>query len=276
MPPGQAGQSSTPAQPLPMRPQYWPPPAGLQVIGVQFVAVQTPGHATAAAGRAGGAVAARQRAAAAVADRAAVARASPDVQVSGTQLALAQTPALQTWPVGQAPHSSFDPQPSPTVPQYRADPAVHATRWQLDPPMQRPAVQTPSPAQGPHSSEPPLQPLPILPQYWPPGGVQIVDGVQAASLLLPASIEIEMVPPVPVVALVPPILRCRRGRLRRPSPLPLATRAAGRRLDPCRATQRDRQRRAEGKTSQSCGQADLHDPWVVGGPENSSVPGADP
>ena len=43
MPPGQAGQSSTPAQPLPMRPQYWPQPVGLQVIGVQFVAVQTPG-----------------------------------------------------------------------------------------------------------------------------------------------------------------------------------------------------------------------------------------
>src|SRR5678816_4605254 len=43
MPPGQAGQSSAPPQPLPMRPQYWPPPIGLQVIGVQFVAVQTPG-----------------------------------------------------------------------------------------------------------------------------------------------------------------------------------------------------------------------------------------
>jgi hypothetical protein len=42
MPPGQVGQSSTPPQPLPMRPQYWPPPIGLHVIGVQFVGAQTP------------------------------------------------------------------------------------------------------------------------------------------------------------------------------------------------------------------------------------------
>ena len=43
MPPGQAGQSSTPPQPLPMRPQYWPPPVGLQVIiVVQLVGAQTP------------------------------------------------------------------------------------------------------------------------------------------------------------------------------------------------------------------------------------------
>ena len=45
-PPGQAaGQSSTPPQPLPMRPQYWPPavPLGLQVMGVQLVAAHTPG-----------------------------------------------------------------------------------------------------------------------------------------------------------------------------------------------------------------------------------------
>ena len=42
MPPGHAGQSSAPPQPLPMRPQYWPPPVGLQVIGVQLVGAQTP------------------------------------------------------------------------------------------------------------------------------------------------------------------------------------------------------------------------------------------
>ena len=126
------------------------------------------------------------------------------VQVSGTQLALAQTPALQTWPVGQAPHSSFDPQPSPTVPQYlAAPPDVQVTRWQLGPPMQMPPVHTPSPAQAPHSSEPPLQPLPILPQYWPPAGAQVVDGVQAASLLPPPSIVITGPPPVPAVPLVP-------------------------------------------------------------------------
>ena len=44
MPPGQVdGQSSTPPQPLPMRPQYWPPPIGVHVIGVQLVGAQTPG-----------------------------------------------------------------------------------------------------------------------------------------------------------------------------------------------------------------------------------------
>src|SRR4029077_10221476 len=42
MPPGQAGQSRAPPQPLPMCPQYWPPPVGMQVIGVQLVAGQTP------------------------------------------------------------------------------------------------------------------------------------------------------------------------------------------------------------------------------------------
>ena len=44
MPPGHvAGHSSTPPQPLPMRPQYWPPPIGVHVIGVQLAAGQTPG-----------------------------------------------------------------------------------------------------------------------------------------------------------------------------------------------------------------------------------------
>ena len=77
------------------------------------------------------------------------------------------------------------------------------TRVQLGPPMQMLPVQTASPAQAPHSSEPPLQPLPILPQYWPPAGVQVVEGVHAASLLPPPSIVITGVPPAPVVPLVP-------------------------------------------------------------------------
>ena len=34
------GQSSTPAQPSPMRPQYWPPPGGVQLIGTQLATVQ--------------------------------------------------------------------------------------------------------------------------------------------------------------------------------------------------------------------------------------------
>src|SRR5438094_765972 len=70
-----------------------------------------------------------------------------------------------------------------------------------------PVPQATPPAQAPHSSEPPLQPLPILPQYWPPAGAQITDGVQTASLL-PASVVITTVPPVPlgvVAPLVPPV-----------------------------------------------------------------------
>jgi hypothetical protein len=46
-----------------------------------------------------------------------------------------------------------------------------------------------------------LQPLPILPQYFPPGGAQVTDGVQAASL--PASTVMTMVPAAPAVPVVP-------------------------------------------------------------------------
>ena len=88
------------------------------------------------------------------------------------------------------------------TPQYlAAPPEVQVSGLQLGPPMHRPPVQTPSPAQAPQSSAPPLQPLPILPQYWPPAGVQVTDGVQAASL--PASTAITIVPAVPVVPVVP-------------------------------------------------------------------------
>src|SRR5262245_42177566 len=88
------------------------------------------------------------------------------------------------------------------VPQYRAPPPdVQVIRWQLDPPTQMLAMQTPSLGQAPHSSEPPLQPLPILPQYWPPAGVQVTEGVQAASL--PPSVAITIVPPAPVVPALP-------------------------------------------------------------------------
>src|SRR4051794_39604678 len=68
-------------------------------------------------------------------------------------------------------------------------------------------MQTPSPAQVPQSSAPPLQPLPILPQYWPPAGAHVTDGVQAASLS-PASTVITGVPappPVPVAGPVPAV-----------------------------------------------------------------------
>ena len=127
----------------------------------------------------------------------------PELQVSGTQPALTQTPDVQTCPVPQAPQSSFIPQPSPMMPQYlAAPPEAQVSGWQLGPPTQRPKVQTPSPAQAPQSSEPPLQPLPILPQYWPPAGVQVTDGVQAASPL-PRRPRFRSSPAVPVVRVVP-------------------------------------------------------------------------
>src|SRR5215203_338171 len=55
--------------------------------------------------------------------------------------------------------------------------------------MHRPASHMPSPGQAPHSSFLPGQPAPIVPQYWPPGGVHTVDGTH--------------MPPVPVV---PPVM----------------------------------------------------------------------
>jgi len=128
----------------------------------------------------------------------------PIVHVSGTQPAFTQTPAVQTSPVAQPPQSSDIPQPSPIVPQYRAaPPEVHVFFWQLGPPTHRPPLQTLSPEQAPHSSEPPLQPLPILPQYWPPAGMQVTDGVHAASL--PASVPMIGPPPVPAAPLVPAV-----------------------------------------------------------------------
>jgi hypothetical protein len=204
MPPGHEGQSSTPPQPFPIRPQYWPPPIGLQVIAVQLVGAHTPG--TPPAPHVIWTLPAAQSPHASVPPQP-----SPmvpqycvvaDLHVSGTHPAFTQTPAVQTSPVAHAPQSSFVPQPSPIVPQYLAPPPdAQVIRWQLAPPTQMLDMQTLSPEQVPHSSAPPLQPLPILPQYWPPAGVQVTDGVHAASL--PASTPIVIEPPVPVVGAVP-------------------------------------------------------------------------
>src|SRR5436190_1347727 len=117
-----------------------------------------------------------------------------------------QTPACapvpQAIPPGHDGQSSTPPQPLPNGAQERAAPPdVEVIGAQPGTAVQEPAVQTPSALQAPHSIEPPLQPLPILPQYWPPAGAQVTDGVQAASL--PASTEMIGPPPVPAVALVP-------------------------------------------------------------------------
>jgi len=63
------------------------------------------------------------------------------------------------------------------------------------------ASQMPSPGQVPHSSFWPGQPAPMVPQYWPPGGVHTLDGTQAPPP--PLVPPVMMIPPVPVT-LPPP------------------------------------------------------------------------
>ena len=58
--------------------------------------------------------------------------------------------------------------------------------------------------QAPQLIDPPGQPLPMVPQYSPPGGVQLTLGVQPASGLEPPLPVTVVDPPVPV-APVPPL-----------------------------------------------------------------------
>ena len=75
-------------------------------------------------------------------------------------------------PFGQPPQSSVPPHPSPIVLQYRPPLAMaQLIGTQLGPPTQRPALQTSAPEQPGHSSLPPGQPFPIVPQYRPVGGM---------------------------------------------------------------------------------------------------------
>ena len=118
-PPGQvAGQSSALPQPLPICPQYWPPPAGVHVIGTQFGSPHTFGMP----------VPPQVSGAAHVQS---MVRPQPSPirpqylppppgmsQPVGVQFAGTQTPsALQVLPAGQAPQSIASPQPVPTRPQ---------------------------------------------------------------------------------------------------------------------------------------------------------------
>ena len=126
------------------------------------------------------------------------------MQVAGTQPDFTQTPPLQVWPLGQAAQATDPPQPSPIVPQYCAEPAVQVSFTQLGPPRQIAwPPQVWSPGQAPQLIDPPGQPLPIVPQYSPPGGVQVTVEVQAASGLDPPAPVTTVVPPVPVTPLPP-------------------------------------------------------------------------
>src|SRR5262245_6566174 len=104
-------------------------------------------------------------------------------QPAGVQLAGTQTPsALQVLPAAQGPQSSASPQPVPILLQKRTPPVpLQVPRMQVGPSTQMWSVHIcPAPAQPPQSFEP-WQPLPMMPQYWPPAGVHDT-GVQAASV----------------------------------------------------------------------------------------------
>ena len=214
MPPGHDGQSSTPPQPFPIRPQYWPPPIGLQVIAVQLVGAHTPGtppapHDDPAAQSPHASV--PPQPSPMVPQYCVVA----DLHVSGTHPAFTQTPAVQTSPVPHAPQSSFVPQPSPTVPQYLAPPPdAQVIRWQLAPPTQMSDMQTLSPEQVPHSSAPPLQPLPILPQYWPPAACRSPTVCRPRRCRRRCRLRSSR--PCPSSGPSPPRRSCRPDRRRRP------------------------------------------------------------
>jgi hypothetical protein len=104
------------------------------------------------------------------------------VQVSGVQLAgdtqtPADAPVPHSLPAGQAPQSRVLPQPSPILPQYWPLAGVQVRAVQLPGatpqiPVRPAPPQVCVPAQAPQSRVLP-QPSPILPQYWPPVGVQV-------------------------------------------------------------------------------------------------------
>lgn len=82
------------------------------------------------------------------------------------------------------------------LPQKRVVPELQVPFWQLAPPTQSPSWQTQSPEQVPHETLPP-QPLPISPQYCPPGGVQSTSQL-VGSVLAPAVPTAIIDPPLPV------------------------------------------------------------------------------
>jgi hypothetical protein len=116
MPLAHSPHSSTPPQPLPMRPQYWPPLAGMQATGVQSALPHTfarpppaqvlpPVHSPHSS--------TPPQPSPIVPQKLPPANAQP----SGTQPGATQTPLRHSLPSVHSPHSSGRPQPSPTVPQ---------------------------------------------------------------------------------------------------------------------------------------------------------------
>ena len=212
MPLAHAPQSMVLPQLSPTTPQYWPP-VGVHDSRLGQLAGDAPHTLVRPAppqvnGR--GAAAAIERAAAAVADHAAVLAAAGDA--AGQRRAVGgDADAARTGLAGGARAAvSARPQPSPIVSQYWVVPAMQLRGWQLGPPTQSPPLVPPlmshmlSPVQAPQSSAWPRQPLPMRPQYVPPGGVQVTVGVHgpASAPLVPATPN---EPPSPV-APAPPVI----------------------------------------------------------------------
>jgi hypothetical protein len=98
-------------------------------------------------------------------------------QVAGAPQAFGMPAPPQVWPVGQLlPQSTEPPQPSPMTPQNGA-PLTEQARFGTQP-VGAHRFETPPPphawpvGQPPHASCA-SQPSPIVPQYWPPAGLQV-------------------------------------------------------------------------------------------------------
>ena len=136
----------------------------------------------------------------------------------------------QVAPPGHSPHSSEPPQPSPTRPHRRPPICSQAIGLQFGsrgaphrfftppPPQVRPIGQS-----APHSIVP-RQPSPILPQYLPPGGVQLsfwqvpLSGwiATGASVVVGGAASGRTKPPLPPAPL--PLLPARPGLVEPPAP----------------------------------------------------------
>ncbi len=209
MPPGQAGQVWTPPQPLPMVPQYCPPPVGLHLTAVaQVVLPQTPGMPP------------PPQVPVVQVQLSEPPQPSPidpqyctlfaPLQVPGTHAGSTQMPPRHSSPPPQVPQSSARPQPSPIEPQYLRAPVVgQAAATHAAPPTQTPFSQILSPGQAPQSCTP-EQPSPIIPQYCPVACVQATLTQESASGSLAGPSGRDCCPPSTVTLVRPP-----------PPPLPL-------------------------------------------------------
>ena len=160
------GQSSTPPQPLPIRPQYCPPPGGVQVAGTHAgsppqTLVRPPPPQVAAP------VQPPQSSVPPQPSPITPQNFPPSKlqEAMGLQFCAMHTPFWQSCPALQVPQSSSRPHWSPITPQNCAPGGVQLARWQSVPPRQMlPSQLQPAVVHAPQSLVNP-QPSPITPQY---------------------------------------------------------------------------------------------------------------